>query len=186
MSKDSTDRFIIGIDPGTNIMGYGVIHQRGKQITLIELDVLKLAGLEDQQEKLKRIFNTVLALIDQYKPEILALEAPFFGKNVQSMLKLGRAQGVAFAAAVYRNVPVFEYSPRKIKQSITGRGAASKEQVAEMLMRLLDIKERPRHLDATDALAVAVCHYFQKDSADAKEKFSGWNAFIRQNPDRVE
>ena len=166
-------------------MGYGIIHQKNKEITLLELDVLKLGNIPDQPEKLKKIFTTVLALIDKYQPEVVALEAPFFGKNVQSMLKLGRAQGVALAAAVYRDIPVFEYSPRKIKQSITGRGAASKEQVAEMLIRLLGMKEKPKYLDATDAVAVAVCHYFQKDTVAGNEKYTGWQAFIKQNPERL-
>lgn len=186
MGKDNNDRIIIGIDPGTNIMGYGIIQQRQKQISLVELDILKLGNIQDQPEKLKKIFVTVLGLIDKYKPDVVALEAPFFGKNVQSMLKLGRAQGVAIAAAVYRDLPVFEYSPRKIKQSITGRGAASKEQVAEMLVRLLGMREIPKYLDATDALAVAVCHYFQKDTLPGNEKYTGWQAFIKQNPGRVE
>ena len=186
MNKEKNDRIILGIDPGTNIMGYGIIQQKSNKLSLLELDVLKLNNLQDHPEKLKKIFITILDLIDKYKPQIIAIEAPFFGKNVQSMLKLGRAQGVAIAAAVYRDVPVFEYSPRKIKQSITGRGAASKEQVAEMLVRLLQMKEIPKHLDATDAVAVAVCHYFQKDTSITNEKYSGWEAFIRKNPGRLE
>lgn len=186
MNQSEKDRIILGIDPGTTIMGYGIIQQKSKQLSLVSLDVLKLGNIADPPEKLKNIFTKVLSLIDQYKPDEVALEAPFYGKNVQSMLKLGRAQGVAIAAAVYRDLPVFEYSPRKIKQSITGRGAASKEQVAEMLMRLLNMKEMPHYLDATDAVAVAVCHYFQKGPAMAGEKLSGWQAFIKKNPGRVE
>jgi crossover junction endodeoxyribonuclease RuvC len=185
MGKDTTDRIIMGIDPGTNIMGYGIILQRAHNISLLEMDVITMVNYSTQADKLKKIFITVLAIIDRYKPDVLALEAPFYGKNVQSMLKLGRAQGVALAAAVYRDIPVFEYSPRKIKQSITGRGAASKEQVAEMLLRLLDIPERPKYLDATDAVAVAVCHYFQKDTPLTCDHYSGWEAFIRKNPGRT-
>jgi crossover junction endodeoxyribonuclease RuvC len=185
MQSTGEDRVIIGIDPGTNIMGYGIIQVKQKQMVLLSLDVLKLGKIDDPTLKLKKIFTTVLALIDEYKPDTVAIEAPFFGKNVQSMLKLGRAQGVAIAAAVFRDIPVFEYSPRKIKQSITGRGSASKEQVAEMLMRLLSMKEMPDYLDATDAVAVAVCHSFQKSNGLTEEKLSGWEAFIRKNPGRV-
>lgn len=185
MNLTDKDKTIIGIDPGTNIMGYGIIQYRQKQLILLSMDVLKLGNIADPTLKLKKIFTTVLSLIDKYKPDTVALEAPFYGKNIQSMLKLGRAQGVALAAAVYRDIPVFEYSPRKIKQSITGRGAASKEQVAEMLMRLLHIESKPEFLDATDAVAVAVCHYFQKSTGVTEDKFSGWQAFISKNPGRV-
>lgn len=181
----STDRIILGIDPGTNILGYGLIQQTGNSISLIEMDVLKLDKIDNQPLKLKKIFETVLNLIEKHKPDELAIEAPFFGKNVQSMLKLGRAQGVAIAAALYKDIPVFEYSPRKIKQSITGKGSASKEQVAAMLERLLKFGEMPKYMDATDGLAAAVCHYFQrKPSTDAKS-YSGWKAFISNNPERV-
>jgi crossover junction endodeoxyribonuclease RuvC len=181
----STDRIILGIDPGTNILGYGLIQQTGNSISLIEMDVLKLDKIDNQPLKLKKIFETVLNLIEKHKPDELAIEAPFFGKNVQSMLKLGRAQGVAIAAALYKDIPVFEYSPRKIKQSITGKGSASKEQVASMLERLLKFGEMPKYMDATDGLAAAVCHYFQrKPSTDAKS-YSGWKAFISNNPERV-
>ncbi|MCX6273153.1 MAG: crossover junction endodeoxyribonuclease RuvC [Bacteroidetes bacterium] len=185
MNKTGNDRVIMGIDPGTNIMGYGIIQQKNKELTLLTLGVLKLGNIPDQPEKLKKIFSFNLELIETYKPDEVALEAPFYGKNVQSMLKLGRAQGVAMAAALYRGLPIYEYSPRKVKQSITGRGAASKEQVAEMLIRFLKIVERPQHFDATDAVAVAVCHYFQKDLTTGTEKYSGWKAFISQNQDRI-
>lgn len=179
------DRIILGIDPGTNIMGFGIIVDKGKKIELIALDVIKLNHLETQPLKLKHIFEKVLALIDQYHPDEVALEAPFFGKNVQSMLKLGRAQGVAMAAALYRNLPIFEYSPRKVKQSITGRGNASKEQVAAMLNRLFVITEQPKYFDATDAVAVATCHYFQRKVEGPDKNYTGWGAFIQNNPDRV-
>lgn len=181
----STERIILGIDPGTTIMGYGVIHQKGNTISLICLDVLKLNKIENQPLKLKKIFETTLRLIDSYKPDEFAIEAPFFGKNVQSMLKLGRAQGVCIAAALYRDIPVFEYSPKKVKQSITGKGAASKEQVAAMLERLLKIEERPTYFDATDGLAVAVCHYFQRGQHADDSGVTGWSAFLTKNPDRL-
>ncbi len=181
----NTDRIILGIDPGTNIMGYGLIHQKNNQIALIKMDVLNLHKISNQPLKLKKIFESTLALIEEFKPDELSIEAPFFGKNVQSMLKLGRAQGVAIAAALFKNVPIFEYSPKKIKQSITGNGNASKEQVAQMLATLLTIKEMPSYLDATDGLAAAVCHYFQKSSAlQEKNNYTGWKAFLTNNPDR--
>ena len=157
-----TDRIILGIDPGTNILGYGLIHQQGNGIRLLAMDVLRLEKEGDQGLKLKKIFETIVSLIEKYHPDELAIEAPFFGKNVQSMLKLGRAQGVAMAAALSKSLPIFEYEPRRIKQSVTGKGSASKEQVAAMLIRILCFTEMPHYLDATDAVAVAVCHYFQR------------------------
>ncbi len=180
-----TDRIILGIDPGTNIMGFGLILDKGKKIELIALDVIKLDHLDTQPLKLKSIFEKVLGLVDHYHPDEVALEAPFFGKNVQSMLKLGRAQGVAMAAALYRDLPIFEYSPRKVKQSITGRGNASKEQVSAMLNRLFVIAEQPKYFDATDAVAVACCHYFQRSPGEQKKSYSGWAAFVSNNPDKV-
>ena len=181
----ANNRIILGIDPGTNIMGYGIIEVLGKKITLLSLGVLKLNKVEGHALKLKNIFEQTSSLIDRYHPDELAIEAPFFGKNVQSMLKLGRAQGVAMAAALSRSIPIFEYSPRKIKQSITGKGSSSKEQVAAMLQHLLKFKEMPEHLDATDGLAAAMCHYFQRDAGDKKKSFSGWKAFLAENPDRA-
>ncbi len=179
------ERIIFGIDPGTNIMGYGLILNRGKKIELIKMGILKLSAYKDHNVKLKKIFDVTLGIIDEYNPDELAIEAQFFGKNVQSMLKLGRAQGVAIAAGLYRSVPIFEYSPRKIKQSITGKGGASKEQVAAMLNNLLVIKEAPESLDATDGLAVAVCHFFQKNIQTEGKNYSGWKSFISNNPDRI-
>ena len=149
---------------------------------LVVMGVLRLEKLTDHALKLQRIFDRVIQLIDEYKPDELAIEAPFFGKNVQSMLKLGRAQGVAIAGALSRNIPVNEYSPKKIKQSITGNGNASKEQVSAMLKSLLKFTETPEFLDATDGLAVAVCHYFQRKPAGSKKAYSGWKAFIADNP----
>ncbi|MDP2423082.1 MAG: crossover junction endodeoxyribonuclease RuvC [Bacteroidales bacterium] len=180
------ERIILGIDPGTNIMGYGVIACKGGKVRLIALDVVKMAGSADQHAKLKRIFETTLQLIDLHSPTQLSIESTFFGKNVQSMLKLGRAQGVAIAAALYRGLEVFEYSPRRIKQSITGRGNASKDQVAAMLSRLLEINLLSSGFDATDGLAVAMCHVFQKDTnAQMPKSHNSWKSFIAENPNRM-
>lgn len=179
------ERIILGIDPGTQVMGYGLIADKDKKIELIALDVFKFSSKTAHELRLKKIFESVLGLIDQYHPDELAIEAPFFGKNVQSMLKLGRAQGVAMAAGLYRDIPIFEYSPRKIKQSITGNGSASKEQVAGMLNSIMQMGEAPKLFDATDAVAVAVCHYFQRSVADAGKSYSGWKNFMDQNPGRV-
>lgn len=166
-------------------MGYGIIQIKGKKMELITLGVIHLKKLPSHASKLRKIFERTLHLIDEYKPDELAIEAPFFGKNVQSMLKLGRAQGVAIAAAVYRDIPMTEYSPKKIKQSITGKGTASKEQVALMLKTLLKLNELPDYLDATDGLAVAVCHHFQNGNSDGKKSYSGWGAFIKDNPGKI-
>jgi crossover junction endodeoxyribonuclease RuvC len=184
------EKIILGIDPGTNIMGYGLLKVTGRTPSLITMGVLKLGAYDNHALKLKRIFERTLAIIDEYHPDELAIEAPFFGKNVQSMLKLGRAQGVAMAAALYRDVPITEYSPRSIKQAITGNGAASKEQVSAMVQNQLNFKEEPEYLDATDGLAVALCHHHQstqllKIPTGPKAKGSGWKAFIANNPDRI-
>lgn len=179
------DKIILGIDPGTTIMGYGLVHSNGTKISLIALGVLQLSKYDDHPLRLKKIFERTLGLIEEYKPDEMAVEAPFFGKNVQSMLKLGRAQGVAIAAAMYRDIPIFEYSPKKIKQSITGNGNAAKEQVAAMLQNLLHIKEIPKDLDATDGLAAAVCHSYQNTSSSGEKKYSGWDAFVKDNSKRV-
>jgi crossover junction endodeoxyribonuclease RuvC len=179
------DRIILGIDPGTNILGYGLIHNKGNKIEYITMGVLKLNKIEDPFTKLKMIFEEIIKIIEKFKPDELAIEAPFFGKNVQSMLKLGRAQGVAIAAALSKSLPVFEYSPRKIKQSITGKGSASKEQLAAMLQRLMPQIEVIEYLDATDAIGVAVCHYFQKNPTTGSKKYSGWKTFLNDNPDKL-
>lgn len=180
-----SERIILGIDPGTQVMGYGLIADKGKKIELITLDVFRFSSKDDHSLRLKQIFESVLNLIDTYHPDELAIEAPFFGKNVQSMLKLGRAQGVAMAAALYRDIPIFEYSPRKIKQSITGKGASSKEQVAAMLAHLLIMPTEKIPLDATDAVAAAVCHYLQNKFETVGNKVSSWESFVTQNPHRV-
>jgi crossover junction endodeoxyribonuclease RuvC len=184
----SNERIILGIDPGTTILGYGIIEVHGKQMKLVALGVLRLDKIEDHHLKLQKIFERCIELIDGFHPDELAIEAPFFGKNVQSMLKLGRAQGVAIAAALSRKLPVVEYAPRKIKQSITGNGAASKEQVAAMLQRTLQIpdSDMPEKLDATDGLAAAVCHFYQSSNAVlAGKAYSGWKSFLSANPDRL-
>lgn len=178
---------ILGIDPGTIIMGYGIIKIENNKPILLELGVLQPGKIKDTYKKLQLIFNTVSGLITRYQPTTFAIEAPFFGKNVQSMLKLGRAQGVAIAAAMRHNIDVTEYSPKKVKQSVTGNGNANKEQVMKMLQQILHFKEEPKHYDATDALAVAVCHFFQQKNTDvsASNKVSGWEAFIAKNPHRI-
>lgn len=183
-TKVPKETIILGIDPGTNVMGYGVLKIIGTKLELISMGAIQIKET-DTGLKLKRIFERVLVLVEEHKPDHMALEAPFFGKNVQSMLKLGRAQGVAMAAGLSRDIPISEYAPRKIKQSITGNGAASKEQVAAMLQSLLKIKELPKLLDATDGLAVALCHYYQSTSKIPVSGKKGWESFIRQNPDRV-
>ena len=177
------EKIILGIDPGTSVMGYGLLKVTGKKLTLLQFGVIHLSKYSGHELKLKKIFERVTAIIEEFHPDEVALEAPFFGKNVQSMLKLGRAQGVAMAAALARDIPITEYAPKKVKQSVTGNGNASKEQVAAMLQSLLDIKELPKMLDATDALGVAVCHHFQNGSLQSKAR--SWKNFIADNPGRV-
>ncbi|MDE6301277.1 MAG: crossover junction endodeoxyribonuclease RuvC [Muribaculaceae bacterium] len=180
------ERVILGIDPGTNVMGYGVLGANGKKITVVTMGVIRLSKFDSHYLRLRRIHERVTDLCRQYLPDELAIEAPFFGKNVQSMLKLGRAQGVAMAAALTRDIPIAEYEPRKIKQSITGNGAASKEQVKEMLRRMLSIPQEYLlpELDATDALAAAVCHYYES-SKPAVAKTTSWKDYIAKNPGKV-
>lgn len=181
--KQSTEKIILGLDPGTTVMGYGIIMVNGNKLTLLQFGVIHLSKYKSHALKLKKIFDRVLSLIDEYHPDEVALEAPFFGKNVQSMLKLGRAQGVAMSAALYRDLPITEYAPKKVKQSVTGNGNASKEQVANMLKSLLNFDEAPKLLDATDALGVAICHHFQGGNLQISSK--GWKSFLRDNPGRV-
>lgn len=166
-------------------MGYGLIHIKGNKMELIQMGVLHLSKLGSHELKLKRIFERTLQLVDEYKPDEFAVEAPFFGKNVQSMLKLGRAQGVAMSAALYRDVPIFEYAPKKIKMAITGSGNASKEQVAKMLQSLLGLKTIPKNLDSMDGLAAAVCHFYNQGRIEIGKSYTGWDAFVKQNEDRV-
>lgn len=183
---NTTERVILGIDPGTNILGYGIITCTGQKMTLVTMGIVDMQKLDDPMLKLQTIFNRITELIDTHHPDELSIEAPFFGKNVQSMLKLGRAQGVAIAAALAKNIPAFEYAPTRIKQSITGRGAASKEQVAAMLQQTLKIADMPAKLDATDGLAAAVCHFYQNiPSSGSSKSYNGWKAFLTENKHRV-
>ncbi|HIO16749.1 MAG TPA: crossover junction endodeoxyribonuclease RuvC [Flavobacteriales bacterium] len=187
-TSHTTERIILGIDPGTTIMGYGIIRVTGKSsVEMIEMGALHLSKYPDHALKLKKIFDRCLQLIETHNPDEMAVEAPFYGKNVQSMLKLGRAQGVAFAAALSRDLAIAEYAPRKIKKSITGSGAASKEQVAGMVQRILKIpnESMPKNLDASDGIAVALCHHFQLSSPTMTKGGGGWKAFIKENPARV-
>jgi len=177
------EKIILGLDPGTNVMGYGLILVRKPKIDLLQFGVIHLSKYASHELRLQKIFDRVISLIEEFSPDEVALEAPFFGKNVQSMLKLGRAQGVAMAAALSRDIPIVEYAPKKVKQSVTGNGNASKEQVARMIMTQFTIKEAPKLLDATDALAVALCHHFQKGAEKPKSKT--WEAFVKENPGRM-
>lgn len=181
------EQIILGIDPGTTIMGYGLIKVEGNKVTLIAMGVLDLKKYANHYLKLQKIFSRTLSLIDEFHPDHLAIEAPFFGKNVQSMLKLGRAQGVAMSAALYRDVPLTEYAPLKIKMAITGRGSASKEQVADMLRRFLNIPQEQMlpQLDATDGLAAAYCHFLQLGRPTAEKSYSGWKDYIAKNESKV-
>lgn len=183
----SYERIILGIDPGTNVMGYGLLGVNGKKPELIVMGVLKLSRIGDHYLRLRRIHEGVTRIVTAYLPDELAIEAPFFGKNVQSMLKLGRAQGVAMAAALARDIPVREYPPLSVKQSITGSGAASKEQVANMLKHLLNIPQEkmPDLLDATDALAVALTHFYETGKPQIAAGPKNWAEFLAKNPDRL-
>ncbi|MBL30435.1 MAG: crossover junction endodeoxyribonuclease RuvC [Flavobacteriaceae bacterium] len=176
---------ILGIDPGTTIMGFGVIKIIDKKMHLLELNELQLQKEKDHFTKLKLIFERTLELIDNFHPDELSIEAPFFGKNVQSMLKLGRAQGTAISAGLSRQIIIAEYSPKKIKMSITGNGNASKLQVARMLQSIFKIKSLPKNLDATDGLAAAVCHYYNRESINSEKKYSSWSSFVSQNPSKI-
>jgi crossover junction endodeoxyribonuclease RuvC len=179
------ERIILGIDPGTNITGYGVIRTVGTVPELIAIGSVDLSKIDDHYLIIKHIFDRTIGIIDEYHPDELAIEAPFFGKNVQSMLKLGRAQGAAISAALTRSLPIFEYAPRKIKMSITGQGAASKEQVAAMLMRILKFNMADIRLDATDGLAAALCHFYQTNNPVSEKSYNSWKDFMGKNPKRV-
>ena len=179
------ERIILGIDPGTTIMGFGLIKVEKNQMYFLQLNELQLSKYSDHYVKLKLIFERTIELIETFHPDEIAIEAPFFGKNVQSMLKLGRAQGVAMAAGLSRDIPITEYSPKKIKMAITGNGNASKEQVAKMLQSLLGFKDLPKNLDSTDGLAAAVCHFFNAAKGGNQKQYTGWKAFVSQNPGKV-
>ncbi len=181
------DRIILGIDPGTNVMGYGILGVKHGKPSLIVMGVLALNKFDGHYLRLRRISERVTGLVEQYLPDELAIEAPFYGKNVQSMLKLGRAQGVAMAAALVRDIPIAEYAPLKVKQAIVGNGGASKEQVAEMLRRILNIPREAidPHLDATDALGVALCHFYESARPKTVKQYKSWSDFVKKNPDKV-
>ncbi len=180
------ERIILGVDPGTNIMGYGVLKVVGNNPQMVCLDVVHLAKLGNHYLKLKSIFEKTIMILDEFNPDEVALEAPFYGKNVQSMLKLGRAQGVVMAAALSRSIPVFEYMPKKVKLSVTGNGNASKEQLSGMLQNMYNFKDPPKYLDATDGLAVATCHFLQSKHGQLTSKGkAGWKSFLKNNPGRV-
>ncbi len=181
----NSDKIILGIDPGTTIMGFGLIKVVNKKMHFLQLNELQLKKYEDHYVRLRLIFERTIELIDTYHPDEIAIEAPFFGKNVQSMLKLGRAQGVAMAAGLSRDIPITEYAPKKIKMAITGNGNASKEQVARMLQSLLQLKELPKNLDSTDGLAAAVCHFYNAGKVQIGKSYTGWSAFVKQNEGRV-
>lgn len=185
MKSSQGEKIILGIDPGTTITGYGLISVTGGEPFLISLGIIDLRKKTDHFQKIRLIFEETLALIDRYHPDEFAIEAPFFGKNVQSMLKLGRAQGAAIAAALYRDLPVFEYAPRMIKLSITGHGQASKEQVAAMLKTILSFRDEKLVLDATDALGAALCHFYQSGRPVAPRAYKNWEEYIRKNGSRV-
>ncbi|MDB4291866.1 crossover junction endodeoxyribonuclease RuvC [Maribacter sp.] len=180
-----TEKIILGIDPGTTIMGFGLIKVVGKKMEFLQMNELLLNKYKDPYTKLKLIFERTIELIDTYHPDEIAIEAPFFGKNVQSMLKLGRAQGVAMAAGLSRQIPITEYLPKKIKMAITGNGNASKEQVAKMLQSTLGLKTLPKNLDSTDGLAAAVCHFYNADRVTVGKSYSGWDAYVKGNPKKV-
>ena len=185
--KKSYQRVIIGVDPGTNVMGYGILGVNGKKPEMIALGIIQLSKFESHYMRLHRIYDRILSLVEQYCPDEMAIEAPFFGKNVQSMLKLGRAQGVAMAAALARDVPITEYEPRKIKMAITGNGGSSKEQVREMLKRILNISEEQLlpQLDSTDALAAALCHFYETSRPQFQGGCKSWKEFVAKNPGRI-
>lgn len=193
MSSTSAEipRIVLGIDPGTNLMGYGIIEVKGKQIDMLSMGVVRLGKITDAGKKLHEIYQRITGLIEGFKATEVAIEAPFFGKNVQSMLKLGRAQGVAIAAAISQELPVYEYVPRKIKQSICGSGNASKEQVLAMLQSQFSFEKMPETMDASDGLAAALCHVYQfqprsfGETKATRSKGGGWSQFIKDNPDRI-
>ncbi len=187
MNNKKDNRRLLGIDPGNNVLGFAIIECTNSQFQLLEMGVVKLGLYQDQAQKLKKIFERLHSLITTHQPAEMAIEAPFYGKNAQAMLKLGRAQGVAMAAAITRGLPVTEYSPRKIKQAVTGNGNATKEQVAAMVQQMIKQDLSEHYLDATDALGVAICHHYQSISGfSAPSKKNSWSSFIKDNPDRVQ
>lgn len=191
------EKIILGIDPGTNVMGYGLLMVEGKRMSVLEIGVIELQKISDTYLKLRKIYEVLTEIVEKFSPDEMALEAPFFGKNVQSMLKLGRAQGVAMAVGLQRDIVIHEYAPRKIKMAITGNGAASKEQVAAILSKMLQYENNQKYLDATDALAVAVCHFYESTKPQLPESKTkakvpttrktsqSWAQFLSRNSDRI-
>jgi crossover junction endodeoxyribonuclease RuvC len=177
---------ILGIDPGTSVSGYGLVQVYEKKTSIVHMGVMRPGKFDDHYQRLKYLHERTLAIIDEFKPDLMAIEAPFYGKNVQSMLKLGRAQGVIMAAGLYRSLPVFEYAPLLVKQSITGMGRATKEQVAYFLQNIYHLTDLPKELDATDAIAVAICHFLQQTKPKQTREFRNWEDFIRKNPGRIQ
>lgn len=186
-ATSNIEKIILGVDPGTQVMGYGVLRAVGNKAELITMGVIELKKYESHYLRLGKIYERITGIIDAYKPDEMAIEAPFYGKNVQSMLKLGRAQGVAITAAIMRDIPITEYEPKKIKVAITGNGAASKEQVAGMLQRMLKIKAEDMDIqrDATDALGAAYCHFIQMGKPEVEHRFSSWKDFVSKNACKV-
>ena len=186
-AMNKTEKIILGIDPGTNVMGYGLLRIVGNKAQMIAMGVIDMRKSHDPYLRLGHIYERVTGIIDAYLPDEMAIEAPFFGKNVQSMLKLGRSQGVAIAAAIRRDISIHEYAPMKIKMAITGQGQASKEQVAAMLQRLLNIssQDMPKFMDATDALAAAYCHFMQMGRPETDTHYKGWHDFVAKNQERL-
>ncbi len=176
---------ILGIDPGTEVTGYGLVETSGKRPEVLHMGVIRPGKFSDHYQRLKYLHERALFLIDEYHPDVMALEAPFYGKNVQSMLKLGRAQGVIMAAGLFRSLPIFEYAPLLVKQSITGMGRASKEQVAYFLKNVFHLEKLPKELDATDAVAVAICHYLQQSKPASAKEYRSWEDYIKKNPKKL-
>ncbi len=182
---EKVGKLILGIDPGTLVMGYGLIEVKGNNVRVVKADVIKTGAYKDHYLRLNHLFTQMQELLEETKPDELAIESAFYGKDVQAMLKLGRAQGIIMGLALQRDIPIFEYAPLKVKQSITGMGRAAKEQVAYFLKNTMKIPSLPPELDATDAIAVAVCHYLQQKNPTSKKQYKGWDDFINKNPERV-
>ncbi len=176
---------ILGIDPGTTITGYGLVEIRNNQPVILNMGTLVPGKFADHYQRLKHLHERALHLIEEYRPDVMAIEAPFYGKNVQSMLKLGRGQGVIMAAALFHSVPIQEYAPLLVKQSITGMGRASKEQVKYFLQKVYHLTDLDQTLDATDAVAVAICHFIQQGKPQKNKEYKNWGDFVKKNPGRI-
>ena len=185
ITNHRAEKIILGIDPGTRYLGYGLIRIINNQVQVLQYGVLNLTKYTTQGAKFLKIHERVVGIVEEFLPDEIAIESPFFGKNVQSMLKLGRVQGMVMSISFSKSIPITEYEPKKVKQSVTGNGNASKEQVAKMLQQLLGLKELPKNLDSTDGLAAAVCHFFNSGKVVGTKSYSGWDAFVKQNEDRI-